>query len=85
MWPPSGQQKQACQPRSTIHCRIILAQLQGSGRGGLGSYNASDYEQLNSLLQTEPLGSDGDAWIEKLMAKNSLLGEGVGSEGSSSR
>eukprot|EP00955_Chlamydomonas_euryale_P106356 365700-Chlamydomonas_euryale.AAC.4 len=53
--------------------RIVLAQLEGSGRGALGAYNQTDYETLSGLLQAEPV-RDGDEWLAKLMRKNSLLG-----------
>ncbi|GAX77107.1 hypothetical protein CEUSTIGMA_g4553.t1 [Chlamydomonas eustigma] len=53
--------------------RIILAQLEGSGRGSLASYNQEAYNDLVSFLQSEPL-KDGDEWIQKLMLKNSMLG-----------
>ena len=54
--------------------RIVLAQLEGSGRGGLGSYNAKAHEDLLSLLDEVPV-KDGDAWIETLMHRNEMLGK----------
>ena len=54
--------------------RIILAQLEGSGRGALGSYNSEAYVQLSDFLESEPL-KDGDAWVARLMRCNSMLGE----------
>ena len=55
-------------------CRIVLAQLEGSGRGGLGSYNAKAHEDLLSLLDEVPV-KDGNAWIETLMHRNEMLGK----------
>lgn len=54
-------------------CRIVLAQLEGSGRGSLGSYNADSYEALTTMLHEEPM-KDGDAWVEKLLQRNEMLG-----------
>lgn len=51
----------------------MQAQLGGSGRSNLGSYNAKGSEDLQSLLEEMPL-KDGDAWIAALMRKNELLG-----------
>ena len=55
-------------------CRIVLAQLEGSGRGSLASYNAESYDALTTMLHEEPM-KDGDAWLEKLLQKNEMLGE----------
>ncbi len=54
-------------------CRIVLAQLEGSGRGSLASYNAEAYDALTTMLQDEPM-RDGDAWLEKLLTRNEMLG-----------
>jgi hypothetical protein len=54
--------------------RIVLAQLEGSGRGGLASYNTDSYRDLSVHLQEEPM-RDGDAWLEHLLRKNEMLGE----------
>ena len=51
-----------------------MAQLEGSGRGGLGSYNADAYQDLSTFLQEQPM-RDGDAWLELLLKKNEMLGE----------
>lgn len=53
--------------------RVVLAQLEGSGRGALGAYNSEDYTTLSDFLSSEPL-RDGDEWLAKLMNKSSLLG-----------
>ncbi|CAK0787479.1 hypothetical protein CVIRNUC_010699 [Coccomyxa viridis] len=52
--------------------RIVLAQLEGSGRGSLASYNAEAYDALTTMLQDEPM-RDGDAWLEKLLTRNEML------------
>ena len=54
-------------------CRIVLAQLEGSGRGALGSYNAQAYTDLSSFVQENPL-KDGDEWLGLLMKRNEMLG-----------
>ena len=55
-------------------CRIVMAQLEGSGRGGLGSYNTGAYQDLTEFLHAYPM-RDGDAWLELLLKKNEMLGE----------
>jgi len=55
-----------------INLRIILSQLEGSGRGALGSYDSGSYEALTSFLSEEPL-RDGDVWVAKLMRRNGML------------
>ena len=53
---------------------MILAQLEGSGRGALGSYNEGGYRTLMQQLEEVPM-RDGDAWLEALMNKDRMLGE----------
>lgn len=53
--------------------RIVLAQLEGSGRSSLGSYDAQASKDLHDLLDEMPL-KDGDAWILALLEKNNMLG-----------
>lgn len=50
-----------------------MAQLEGSGRGGLGSYNTEAFQDLTLFLQEHPM-RDGDAWLELLLKKNEMLG-----------
>lgn len=50
-----------------------MAQLEGSGRGSLGAYDASGYEDLAFMLHNEPM-KDGDVWLLKLMQKNYNVG-----------
>ena len=59
--------------------RIILAQLEGSGRGNLASYNASAYQDLTSFLEANPL-RDSEAWLGALLKKNEMLGELTGDQ-----
>lgn len=54
--------------------RIIIAQLEGSGRGKAGAYNAKQYDDLSTFLNDNPI-RDGDAWLAQLMRKNSSVGE----------
>lgn len=53
--------------------RIVLAQLEGSGRGALASYNPRSYEDLVGFMKTNPM-TDGDAWLKLLLTKNEMLG-----------
>lgn len=50
-----------------------MAQLEGSGRGALGSYNAEYYQVLADQLEAMPM-KNGDEWLASLMLKNQLLG-----------
>lgn len=56
-----------------IAIRIVLAQLQGSGRGNLAAYNAESYKDLTEYMENNTL-TDGDKWLAGLMKKNQLLG-----------
>ena len=56
--------------------RIVLAQLEGSGRGALASMNPRSYEDLVGLIQEHPM-TDGDAWLKMLLVKNEMLGAGM--------
>jgi hypothetical protein len=58
--------------------RVILAQLEGSGRGALGSYNARAYELLSARLLeggAAAISRDPDAWVAGLLEKDPALGE----------
>ncbi|BDA42871.1 Chaperonin-like RBCX protein 1, chloroplastic [Coccomyxa sp. Obi] len=52
--------------------KIVMAQLEGSGRGGLGSYNTGAYQDLTDFLHAHPM-RDGDTWLELLLKKNEML------------
>lgn len=54
----------------------MLAQMEGSGRGALGAYNAQGYTDLSSFLAESPM-RDGDAWLEALLKRNEMLGEPI--------
>lgn len=57
-----------------IAVKVILAQLEGSGRGNLASYNAKAYNDLIELLESTPMTGGGDEWLAKLLEKNEMLG-----------
>ncbi len=57
----------------TLACRIVLAQLEGSGRGSLAAYNKQSYDDLSAFLQNERM-VDCDEWLQALLRKNSGLG-----------
>ena len=55
-----------------VAARVILAQLEGSGRGALASYNAPARAAIARALEADGgaalLSRDPDAWLEKLLA-----------------
>lgn len=50
-----------------------MAQLEGSGRGGLASYNAEGYKALEDAIGHLGKMSPRD-WIAKLMERNKMIG-----------
>ncbi|KXZ54766.1 hypothetical protein GPECTOR_4g836 [Gonium pectorale] len=56
-----------------VSARIVLAQLEGSGRGALGAYDSQAAADLHHFLQDVPL-KDGDEWLAQLMKRNTSLG-----------
>uniref|UniRef100_A0A061QQA7 Chaperonin-like protein n=1 Tax=Tetraselmis sp. GSL018 TaxID=582737 RepID=A0A061QQA7_9CHLO len=56
-----------------IAARIVLAQLEGSGRGSLASYNTEFYATLKEHLEDVPM-KNGDEWLSTLLQKNRMLG-----------
>ena len=57
--------------------RVILAQLEGSGRGALGAYNARAYSLLSERLLAGGAGEisrDPDAWLERVLDEDPALG-----------
>ena len=42
--------------------RIVLSQLEGSGRGALGAYNAGSWQDLHDHLHNVPM-KDGEKWL----------------------
>ncbi|KAK3253966.1 hypothetical protein CYMTET_36804 [Cymbomonas tetramitiformis] len=57
-----------------VAARVVLAQLEGSGRGALGAYDAESYEVLSNFLLDNPI-QDCDKWCSELMNKNSKIGK----------
>jgi RbcX protein len=53
--------------------RVVIAQLEGMGRGNLAAYNANDIKQLYNFLEENEI-RNGDEWLAKLMRKNKMLG-----------
>jgi hypothetical protein len=47
--------------------KIVMSQLEGIGRGDLGSYNAEGYTNLSKFVREHPLRNDADAWLANLM------------------
>ena len=56
-----------------VSVKIILAQMEGAGRGQIGSYNASGYATLTKFIETHPL-RNGDEWLANLMQEDEMLG-----------
>ncbi|GMH45636.1 hypothetical protein BSKO_13593 [Bryopsis sp. KO-2023] len=52
--------------------RGIMAQLEGSGRGALASYDAKGYSDLENAIP-DLNSMDCDKWIAKLMKKNKMM------------
>lgn len=53
-----------------------MAQLEGSGRGGLASYNSEGYKDLENTIGR--LGEmNARDWIATLMEKNKMIGTGA--------
>lgn len=50
-------------------CKSILAQLEGSGRGSLGSFNAPLYTAIQNCL-LEVSMKDGDDWLRELAKRD---------------
>eukprot|EP00877_Chromochloris_zofingiensis_P007521 jgi/Chrzof1/3021/Cz12g08150.t1 len=49
-----------------VAVKVILAQLEGSGRGSLAAYNQQSYQMLSDQLSKVSF-KDGDDWVEQLM------------------
>ena len=57
--------------------KIILAQVEGSGRGGLAAFNRGTYDSLAQMLEPDALKllqRDPDAWCLELMNLDQLAG-----------
>lgn len=57
----------------SVMARAVMAQLEGSGRGGLASYNATGYKDLEDSLESL-IVMDTRQWISELMLKNNMIG-----------
>ncbi|GIL54948.1 hypothetical protein Vafri_10639 [Volvox africanus] len=56
-----------------VAARVVLAQLEGSGRGALGAYDSQAATDLHNFLQNVAM-KDGDEWLAQLMRQNTSLG-----------
>lgn len=56
-----------------VAARIVQSQLEGIGRGDLGSYNADAMRTLLHFLQNQPMKDSAD-WLARLMKEDELLG-----------
>lgn len=56
-------------------CKIILAQMQGSGRGDLGSYSGDTFSTLVEFMNDHPLNGRTNAseWLTHLLKVDSQL------------
>jgi hypothetical protein len=51
-------------------CKIALAQMQGDGRGDLGSFGGEQHTTLKNFMAEHPLGSgsvNSKEWLERLL------------------
>ena len=55
-----------------VAVRIVMSQLEGIGRGDLGSYNSEQMTALAAFVAANPI-KDGDDWVSRLMAENQML------------
>lgn len=55
-----------------IAVKVVLAQLEGSGRGALASMNPRSFETLQQMLLEIPM-KDGDAWMKTLLQRDEML------------
>ena len=57
-------------------CKIVLAQLQGDGRGDLGSFGGGQYLTLREFISNNPLGGGtvSREWMERLLETDRALG-----------
>ncbi len=53
--------------------RIVLAQLEGDGRGALGSFAGAGHANLTAYMLAHPLRGDPDAWLAGLLAEEEML------------
>lgn len=53
--------------------RIVLAQLEGDGRGALGSFAGAGHANLTAYMLAHPLRGDPDAWLAGLLVEEEML------------
>ncbi|KAI8112339.1 hypothetical protein M9434_003662 [Picochlorum sp. BPE23] len=59
---------------TVVAVKIVLAQLQGSGRGDLASYNAQGYQNLVDFIEEKPLTRDNaSTWLKELMERDLMI------------
>lgn len=57
-----------------VAVKIVLAQMQGSGRGDLAAYNAQGYRNLVAFIEETPLTRDNaSAWLKELMERDFMV------------
>ncbi len=58
-----------------VACKIVLAQMQGDGRGELGSYGGDKYTTLVDFMDTNPLHgrTNVSEWLSNLLKVDSQL------------
>lgn len=54
--------------------KIVMAQMEGVGRGDLGSYGGESYVTLRDFARERPLRSNADEWVAELMRRDEMLG-----------
>eukprot|EP00208_Stichococcus_sp_RCC1054_P006320 CAMPEP_0206142904 /NCGR_PEP_ID=MMETSP1473-20131121/18599_1 /ASSEMBLY_ACC=CAM_ASM_001109 /TAXON_ID=1461547 /ORGANISM="Stichococcus sp, Strain RCC1054" /LENGTH=128 /DNA_ID=CAMNT_0053538073 /DNA_START=326 /DNA_END=708 /DNA_ORIENTATION=+ len=55
-----------------VAVKVVLAQLESSGRGALASMNPEAYKTLTEMLEAHPM-KDGDEWIQMLLKRNEMM------------
>lgn len=55
-----------------VAAKVVLAQLEGSGRGSNAAYDYKAFKDLSETLQSVPI-KDAEQWLGVLMARNSML------------
>lgn len=70
---PERKASQAMQTLFTfVAVKVVLAQLEGSGRGALASMNPRSYQTLQQMLIDKPM-KDGDEWLRCLLQRDEML------------
>ena len=62
-----------------VAVKIVMAQMEGLGRGDLGAYDPHGYASLQRFVEKHPLTrTNVDVWLKMLMEENDLLGRWCG-------